>query len=100
MNKSNVWIVDDDRSIRWVLEKSLEADGVVVRAFEDGNSVLNELEKSCPDVLVSDIRMPGIDGLQLMAEIKQIAPNLPIIIMTAYSDLDSAVSVYEGGAFE
>ena len=100
MNKANVWIVDDDRSIRWVLEKSLEADGVVVRAFEDGNSVLNELEKSCPDVLVSDIRMPGIDGLQLMAEIKQIAPNLPIIIMTAYSDLDSAVSVYEGGAFE
>ena len=100
MNKANVWIVDDDRSIRWVLEKSLEADGVVVRAFEDGNSVLNELDKSCPDVLVSDIRMPGIDGLHLMAEIKQIAPNLPIIIMTAYSDLDSAVSVYEGGAFE
>ncbi|MFT7234876.1 MAG: two-component system nitrogen regulation response regulator GlnG [Methylophagaceae bacterium] len=100
MNKANVWIVDDDRSIRWVLEKAMQADGISVRAFEDGNSVLEELGKSRPDVLVSDIRMPGIDGLQLMSEIKQIAPKLPIIIMTAYSDLDSAVSVYEGGAFE
>jgi two-component system nitrogen regulation response regulator GlnG len=100
VNKANVWIVDDDRSIRWVLEKAIQADGISVRAFEDGNSVLEELGKSRPDVLVSDIRMPGIDGLQLMSEIKQIAPKLPIIIMTAYSDLDSAVSVYEGGAFE
>jgi two-component system nitrogen regulation response regulator GlnG len=100
VNKANVWIVDDDRSIRWVLEKAMQADGISVRAFEDGNSVLEELGKSRPDVLVSDIRMPGIDGLQLMSEIKQIAPKLPIIIMTAYSDLDSAVSVYEGGAFE
>ena len=100
MSKANVWIVDDDRSIRWVLEKAMQADGLTVRVFEDGNSVLTELENSRPDVLVSDIRMPGIDGLQLMAEIKQIAPKLPIIIMTAYSDLDSAVSVYEGGAFE
>jgi two-component system nitrogen regulation response regulator GlnG len=100
VSKANVWIVDDDRSIRWVLEKAMQADGLTVRVFEDGNSVLTELENSRPDVLVSDIRMPGIDGLQLMAEIKQIAPKLPIIIMTAYSDLDSAVSVYEGGAFE
>jgi two-component system nitrogen regulation response regulator GlnG len=100
VNKANVWIVDDDRSIRWVLEKAMQADGITVRAFEDGNSVIDELENSRPDVLVSDIRMPGIDGLQLMSEIKQIAPKLPIIIMTAYSDLDSAVSVYEGGAFE
>ncbi|MBT3504593.1 MAG: nitrogen regulation protein NR(I) [Piscirickettsiaceae bacterium] len=100
MNKANVWIVDDDRSIRWVLEKAMQAEGITVRAFEDGNSVIDELENSRPDVLVSDIRMPGIDGLQLMSEIKQIAPKLPIIIMTAYSDLDSAVSVYEGGAFE
>lgn len=100
MNKASVWIVDDDRSIRWVLEKAMQAEGISVRAFEDGNSVLEELEKSRPDVLVSDIRMPGIDGLQLMSEIKQVAPKLPIIIMTAYSDLDSAVSVYEGGAFE
>jgi two-component system nitrogen regulation response regulator GlnG len=100
VNKANVWIVDDDRSIRWVLEKAMQAEGITVRAFEDGNSVIDELENSRPDVLVSDIRMPGIDGLQLMSEIKQVAPKLPIIIMTAYSDLDSAVSVYEGGAFE
>jgi len=99
-NKSNVWVVDDDRSIRWVLEKAMQAAGIAVRVFEHGNDVLDELKTSQPDVLVSDIRMPGIDGLQLMAEIKKIAPELPVIIMTAYSDLDSAVSVYEGGAFE
>jgi two-component system, NtrC family, nitrogen regulation response regulator GlnG len=99
-NKSNVWVVDDDRSIRWVLEKAMQAVDIDVRVFEHGNDVLDELKTSQPDVLVSDIRMPGIDGLQLMAEIKQVAPKLPVIIMTAYSDLDSAVAVYEGGAFE
>jgi len=100
VSKSNVWIVDDDRSIRWVLEKAIEGDSISVRAFEDGDAVLEELEVEQPDVLVSDIRMPGIDGLELMAEVKHLAPRLPVIIMTAYSDLDSAVSVYEGGAFE
>ncbi len=99
-NKANVWVVDDDRSIRWVLEKAMEAVGIKVRVFANGDAVLQELELSQPDVLVSDIRMPGIDGLELMSEIKQHLPKLPIIIMTAYSDLDSAVSVYEGGAFE
>ena len=95
-----MWVVDDDRSIRWVLEKAIQAADINVRVFEDGNDVLEELKTSQPDVLVSDIRMPGIDGLQLMAEIKQVCPKLPVIIMTAYSDLDSAVAVYEGGAFE
>lgn len=99
-DKAKVWVVDDDRSIRWVLEKAMQAVDITVQVFEHGNAVLEQLKTSQPDVLVSDIRMPGIDGLQLMAEIKQIAPQLPIIIMTAYSDLDSAVSVYEGGAFE
>lgn len=99
-SKARVWVVDDDRSIRWVLEKAMQAVGINVRVFDNGNAVLDELENSYPDVLVSDIRMPGIDGLALMGEIKKVAPNLPIIIMTAYSDLDSAVSVYEGGAFE
>lgn len=99
-NKANVWVVDDDRSIRWVLEKAMEAVGIKVRVFANGDAVLEELQLSQPDVLVSDIRMPGIDGLELMSEIKQHLPKLPIIIMTAYSDLDSAVSVYEGGAFE
>lgn len=99
-NKANVWVVDDDRSIRWVLEKAIQAVGITVQVFENANSVLDELETSRPDVLVSDIRMPDIDGLQLMADIKRMVPDLPVIIMTAYSDLDSAVSVYEGGAFE
>ncbi|HEC72969.1 MAG TPA: nitrogen regulation protein NR(I) [Methylophaga aminisulfidivorans] len=104
MNTSSTiaWIVDDDRSIRWVLQKALEAVNIQVRAFESADAVLSELRgnTSTPDVLVSDIRMPGIDGLELLAEIKTRFPDLPVIIMTAYSDLDSAVSVYEGGAFE
>ncbi|MTI62599.1 nitrogen regulation protein NR(I) [Methylophaga sp.] len=101
--KAIAWIVDDDRSIRWVLQKALEAVDITVRAFETADVVLHELkqgQEQAPDVLISDIRMPGIDGLQLLSEIKQRYPELPVIIMTAYSDLDSAVSVYEGGAFE
>lgn len=101
--KSIVWIVDDDRSIRWVLQKALESVDISVRAFESADVVLDLLKRgvdSPPDVLVSDIRMPGLDGLQLLAEIQQDYRELPVIIMTAYSDLDSAVSVYEGGAFE
>ncbi|MCX4187578.1 nitrogen regulation protein NR(I) [Methylophaga sp. OBS4] len=102
-SKSIAWIVDDDRSIRWVLQKALEAVNITVRAFETADVVLYELkqgQETAPDVLISDIRMPGIDGLQLLSEIKDRYPELPVIIMTAYSDLDSAVSVYEGGAFE
>ena len=95
-----MWVVDDDRSIRWVLQKALEAVDITVRSFENATEVIDELKTTRPDVLVSDIRMPGIDGLQLLKEIKQSTPDLPVIIMTAYSDLDSAVSVYEGGAFE
>jgi two-component system, NtrC family, nitrogen regulation response regulator GlnG len=98
--KPVVWIVDDDRSIRWVLQKAIEAVEITVRAFESADLVLEELKQDLPDVLVSDIRMPGIDGLQMLAEVKEHYPELPVIIMTAYSDLDSAVSVYEGGAFE
>lgn len=105
MNASQAiaWIVDDDRSIRWVLQKALESVGITVVAFETADAVLAKLshaEEGEPDVLVSDIRMPGIDGLALLANIKDHYPDLPVIIMTAYSDLDSAVSVYEGGAFE
>ncbi|MDX1750787.1 MAG: nitrogen regulation protein NR(I) [Methylophaga sp.] len=101
--KAIAWIVDDDRSIRWVLQKALEAVDITVKAFESGDLVLEQLKRGTdtpPDVLVSDIRMPGLDGLQLLAEIQRKQPDLPVIIMTAYSDLDSAVSVYEGGAFE
>ena len=95
-----MWVVDDDRSIRWVLQKALESVDISVRAFENASEVIDELKNDTPDVLVSDIRMPGMDGIQLLKEIKQSIPDLPVIIMTAYSDLDSAVSVYEGGAFE
>jgi two-component system nitrogen regulation response regulator GlnG len=101
--KAIAWIVDDDRSIRWVLQKALEAVDITVKAFESGDLVLEQLKRGTdnpPDVLVSDIRMPGLDGLQLLSEIQRNQPDLPVIIMTAYSDLDSAVSVYEGGAFE
>ncbi len=97
---SNVWVVDDDRSIRWVLQKALESVDISVRVFENAQEVIEQLEKRVPDVLVSDIRMPGMDGLELLSQIKETHPDLPVIIMTAYSDLDSAVSVYEGGAFE
>jgi two-component system nitrogen regulation response regulator GlnG len=103
MSNAIVWIVDDDRSIRWVLQKALESVGITVVAFETADAVLAKLSNKAdgePDVLVSDIRMPGIDGLALLANIKDEFPELPVIIMTAYSDLDSAVSVYEGGAFE
>ncbi|AFJ01754.1 Nitrogen regulation protein NR(I) [Methylophaga frappieri] len=102
-NKPNVWIVDDDRSIRWVLQKALESVDISVQSFENADLALRALKQeaqSNPDVLVSDIRMPGMDGLQLLADIQLHQPELPVIIMTAYSDLDSAVSVYEGGAFE
>jgi two-component system nitrogen regulation response regulator GlnG len=98
--KPLVWIVDDDRSIRWVLQKAVEGVDSTVRAFETADSVLEALKIEAPDVLVSDIRMPGIDGLQMLSQVKETHPDLPVIIMTAYSDLDSAVSVYEGGAFE
>jgi len=97
---NNVWVVDDERSIRWVLEKALTQEGLNVTCFEDGQSLLNSLDNDKPDAIVSDIRMPGIDGLDLLDRIKQNYPELPVIIMTAHSDLDSAVSSIQGGAFE
>ena len=95
-----VWVVDDDDSIRWVLEKSLSREGMAVRAFEGSTELLDALGDDQPDVLVSDIRMPGIDGLALLERVRARWPTLPVIIMTAHSDLDAAVSSYKGGAFE
>lgn len=102
MAKAIAWIVDDDRSIKWVLQKALESEDVAVKSFDTADSVLEHLnnQPETPDVLISDIRMPGMDGLQLLDEIRSHYPDVPVIIMTAYSDLDSAVSVFEGGAFE
>ena len=95
-----IWIVDDDRSIRWVLEKALAREGIAFRSFSSGYEVLQALASGAPQVLVSDIRMPGESGLMLLNTVKERHPNLPVIIMTAYSDLESAVSAFQGGAFE
>ena len=97
-----VWVVDDDRSIRWVLEKALSQEGYAVTCFEDGDEALNTLEEGGqePEVLISDVRMPGTDGLRMLKILQRKNPDLPVIIMTAHSDLDSAVASYQGGAFE
>ncbi|MES2958625.1 MAG: nitrogen regulation protein NR(I) [Pseudomonadota bacterium] len=95
-----IWVVDDDQSIRFVLEKALAREQFPVRAFANARDVLVALDDDEPQVLVSDIRMPGGSGLDLLAKIKQRLPGLPVIVMTAYSDLDSAVSAFQGGAFE
>src|SRR5450432_1479906 len=95
-----VWIVDDDRSIRWVLEKALSREGIPFKTFASVAEVVLALQHSQPQVLVSDIRMPGESGLALLTKIKERYPRVPVIIMTAYSDLDSAVAAFQGGAFE
>jgi len=95
-----IWIVDDDPSIRFVLEKALAREQLPVRSFAAAREVLAALETDEPQVLVSDIRMPGGSGLELLGKVKERLPGLPVIIMTAYSDLDSAVSSFQGGAFE
>jgi two-component system, NtrC family, nitrogen regulation response regulator GlnG len=95
-----IWIVDDDQSIRFVLEKALVREQFAVRSFSSGREVLNALDDDEPQVLVSDIRMPGGTGIDLLTKVKARLPGLPVIIMTAFSDLDSAVSAFQGGAFE
>ncbi|WP_028080172.1 nitrogen regulation protein NR(I) [Solimonas soli] len=100
MNALNVWIVDDDESIRWVIEKSLSRAGMQVTSFPGAAELLDALADGAPDVLISDIRMPGVDGLTLMGRVHAAHPELPVIIMTAHSDLDAAVASYKGGAFE
>ena len=96
----SIWVVDDDHSIRFVLEKALSREGLPVRTFSNARDLLAALEEDSPQVLVSDIRMPGGSGLDLLAKVKARLPHLPVIIMTAYSDLDSAVAAFQGGAFE
>jgi two-component system nitrogen regulation response regulator GlnG len=96
-----VWIIDDDRSIRWVLEKALGREGIDCASFGSADEALAKLGAGeTPRVLISDIRMPGASGLDLLKQAKQQHPDLPVIIMTAYSDLDSAVAAFQGGAFE
>ena len=100
MNKSNVWVVDDDDSIRWVLDKALSSDTIKISCFADGTNLLAQMKKQPPDVIVSDIKMPNTDGLTLLGQIHQLSPDLPVIIITAHSDLDTAVNAYQSGAFE
>jgi len=95
-----VWIVDDDRSIRWVLEKALAREGIPHKTFSSAYEALQALAVDEPQVLVTDVRMPGESGLSLLSKVKERCPHLPVIVMTAYSDLDSAVAAFQGGAFE
>ncbi len=96
-----VWIIDDDRSIRWVFEKALTREGIPFRTFSGATEAMEALAAAgAPQVLVSDVRMPGTSGLELLQKLKQRFPDLPVIIMTAYSDLESAVAAFQGGAFE
>ena len=95
-----VWLVDDDASVCWVLERALRNGGMAPRAFEAAEPALDALDHDSPDVLVTDIRMPGQSGLELLRKVRDSRPTLPVIVMTAYSDLESALASYEGGAFE
>ena len=95
-----VWIVDDDQSLRWVLEKALRQADMEPRCFERAELLLDAIGDEVPDVLLTDVRMPGIDGFELLDRLNSAHPDLPIIVMTAHSDLDNAVAAYRGGAFE
>jgi two-component system, NtrC family, nitrogen regulation response regulator GlnG len=101
MSSEPVWIVDDDSSIRWVLQKALQTANIACFSFENPQDLLRQLESGQqPEVIVSDIRMPQMDGVTLLGEVHKRFPNIPVIIMTAHSDLDSAVNAYQSGAFE
>lgn len=96
----DIWVVDDDRSIRWVLERALTRQGYNCTVFESGESLLRKVQHQTPDVIISDVRMDGMDGLELLKRVQNEHPDIPVIIMTAHSDLDSAVASFQGGAFE
>ena len=97
---SEIWIAEDDRSLRWVMEKAIRREDIQVRSFENAEALLDALADDQPEIIISDIRMPGMDGLELLQRIHADHPDMPIIITTAHSDLDSAVAAYQSGAFE
>lgn len=99
-NKEHIWVIDDDQSIRWVLEKALTRSGMEVTCFNNATGILERLTHEKPEAIVADVRMPGMDGLTLLDQVKHHYPDLPVIIITAHSDLDSSIAAYEGGAFE
>ena len=96
----NVWVVDDDQSVRWVLEKALRQAGMTARTFERAEHLLEAISHGEPDVLITDVRMPGMSGITLLERLRSTSPDLPIIVITAHSDLENAVAAYKGGAFE
>ncbi len=102
MSEEYIWVIDDDQSIRWVLEKTLKQAGMKVSSFESADEALEVVRDNAiaPDAIISDIRMPGSDGFSLLKQLKDIHPNIPVLIMTAFSDLDSTVAAFEHGAFE
>ena len=101
---TEIWIIDDDQSIRWVLEKTLSNNGYQVTAFESGSVALSNFKRTDSDarprLIITDVRMPGINGFELLKQIKNISPQIPIIVMTAYTDLDTTVQAFHEGAFE
>lgn len=99
-SKLEAWVVDDDQSVRWVLEKALRQADIETRSFERAEHLLDALESAKPDVLITDVRMPGMDGLALLNRLSERCPELPVIVVTAYTDLENAVAAYQGGAFE
>lgn len=100
-NRDLVWVIDDDESIRWVLKKALQGERYEVREFESANGVIDAINRGAqPKVIITDVRMPGVSGFELLDDINEKAPNVPVILTTAHADLDSAVSAFQGGAFE
>ena len=95
-----IWVLDDDKSIRWVFEKALSGANLPFQSFSNTNEAINQFNHEIPSVIVSDIRMPGESGIEFLTKVKEKFPQIPIIIMTAYSDLDTAVSAFQKGAFE
>ena len=100
MDKGGIWVVDDDESIRWVLERGLSENGIEVKTFDSASKVIKKLETENPSLILTDIKMPGKSGIDLLDEVRELRPEIPIIIMTAHSDLQSAVESYEHGAWE
>jgi len=95
-----IWVIDDDRSIRWVLEKALSQAQLLAHTFETADKALARLKRDKPAVIITDIRMPGTDGLAFLEQVQATYPQMPVIVMTAYADLDRAVAAFQGGAFE
>ena len=99
-DQTNVWVVDDDASIRWVLEKALSEVGWRITVFDNASDVLRQVQSDNPDIIITDIRMPGTDGLELLRYLNDRRPSLPVIVMTAHPDLKNALSAYRPVAFE